>query len=53
MAEALELEKKNGDTNWDDGIASEMNNAKVAFDVLPNGQNAPIGHQFVKYLQEL
>ena len=48
VAEALELDKKNGDTHWDDGRYSDMNNAKVAFDVLPDGQNAPIGHQFVK-----
>ena len=25
-----------------------MNNVKVAFDVVPDGQNAPIGNQFVK-----
>ena len=37
MAEALKLDKKNGDTHWADGIASEMNNAKVAFYGLPNG----------------
>ena len=48
LAEALELDKKNSDTHWYDGIASEMNNTRVAFDVLPEGQNAPIGHQFVK-----
>ena len=48
VAEALELDKKNGDTHWADGISSDMNNVRVAFDVLPDGQNAPIGHQFVK-----
>ena len=48
VAEALELYKKNGDTHWSDGIASEMNNRIVYFDVLPDGQNAPIGNQFVK-----
>ena len=48
VAKALELDKKNGDTHRDDGIASEMNNVRVAFDFLPDGQNAPIGHQFVK-----
>ena len=46
--EALELDNKNGDTHWSDGISSEMDNVRVAFDVLPYGQNAPIGHQFVK-----
>ena len=46
--EAFELDKKNGNTHWADGIASEMNNVKVAFDVLPYGQNAPIRHPFLK-----
>ena len=48
VSEAIELDKKNGDTHWSDGISSEMNNVKVAFDVLHDGQNAPIGHKFVK-----
>ena len=48
VAEALEIDKKNGDTHWDDGISSEMNNVRVAFDVLSDGHNAPIGNQFVK-----
>ena len=48
MAKALELDKKNGDTHWTDSIVSDMNNVKVAFYVLPDGYNAPIGHQFVK-----
>ena len=48
VAEALELDKKNGDTCWAYGMASEINNVKFAFDVLPDGHNAPIGHQFVK-----
>ena len=37
VAKALELDKKNGDTHWDDGIPSDMNNLSVAFDVLPDG----------------
>ena len=48
VAEALEIDKKNGDTHWSDGLASEMNIRIVYFDVLPDGQNAPIGNQFVK-----
>ena len=48
MAKALELDKKNGDTNWDYVITSDTNNVKVVFDVLLDGNNAPIGHQFVK-----
>ena len=48
VAEAIEIDKKNGDTHWADCIASDMNNVKFAFDVLPDGQNTPIGHRFVK-----
>ena len=48
MAESLELDKKNSVTNWADGIASEMNNVRVDFDVLPDRHNAPIRHQFLK-----
>ena len=48
VAEALELDKKNGDTHWADGIASEMNNLKVDFNVLPDGKNAPIGYKCLK-----
>ena len=48
VAKALELDNKNGDTHWDDIIANEINTVRVAFDFLPYGQNAPIGHQFVK-----
>ena len=48
VAEALKIDKKNGDIHWADGIASEINNVRVSFDVLPDGHNLPIGHQFVK-----
>ena len=46
--ESLELDKKNGDTHWSDRISSEMKNVKVVFDVLSDGQNAPIGQKSVK-----
>ena len=48
VSEALELDKKNGDTHWADVIAGDINNVKVTFDVLTDGHNSPIGHQFVK-----
>ena len=37
VAEALEIDNKNGDTHWAYGIASEIKNVKVAFYVLPDG----------------
>ena len=48
VAEALELDKTNGDTMWADAMAKELKNVRVAFDMLPEGESAPIGYQFVK-----
>ena len=48
VAEALELDKKNGDSMWADAMAKELKNVRVAFDMLPNGESAQIGDQFVK-----
>ncbi len=45
VKEALELDKKNGDTLWADVIAKEMKDVCVAFKILPDGQSAPIGYQ--------
>ena len=45
VKEAAELDKKNGDTNWMDEIAKEMTNVRVAFDILKDGDRAPIGHK--------
>ena len=36
VVEALELDKKNGDTHRADGTASDMNNVRVVFDVVPD-----------------
>jgi hypothetical protein len=43
--DALELDKKNGNTLWADAIAKEMKNVRVAFKILPNGERAPNGYQ--------
>jgi hypothetical protein len=43
--EALELDKKNGNTFWADAIAKEMKDVCVAFKILLDGQSAPIGYQ--------
>lgn len=41
---ALALDVKNSDTFWRDAINKEMENLKVAFDILPEGKNAPPGY---------
>ncbi len=45
VKEALELDKKNGNTLWADAIAKEMKDVRVAFKILVDGQSAPIGYQ--------
>ena len=45
VKEAAELDKKNGDTKWMDAIAKEMTNFRVAFDILKDGDRAPIDHK--------
>ena len=47
--EALKLDKTTGNTLWDDAIATEMKNVKVAFKILDYGEMAPRDHQFVKF----
>jgi hypothetical protein len=37
IKEALELDKKNGNTFWADNIAKEMKDACVAFKILLDG----------------
>jgi hypothetical protein len=43
--EALELDKKHGNTFWADAIAKEMKDVCVAFKILLDGQSVPIGYQ--------
>ena len=43
--EAAKLDAKNGDTKGMDAILKEMTNVRVAFDILKDGDRAPIGHK--------
>ena len=45
VQDTYDLDKENGKTVWADSISKEMKNANVEFNILPNGQNAPIGYQ--------
>ncbi len=45
VKEALVLDRKNGNTLWVDAIAKEMKEVRIAFNILPGGQSAPIGYQ--------
>ena len=45
--EAAELDAKNGDTKWMDAISKQMTNVRVAFDILKDGDRAPIGRKHI------
>ena len=42
---ALKLDKINGDNHWRKAIDLEMENLKVAFDILPEGSKPPPGYK--------
>ena len=43
IADALRLDKENGNTFWTDAINLEMSNVGVAFEMLKASQKAPPG----------
>ena len=45
VADAHAIDKKNGNTFWADDIANEVENVRVAFDVVPNGHHIPQNYQ--------
>ena len=47
VEQALALNAKIGNTLWSDAISKEMENFRVAFEVLPDGKPVPVGHQFL------
>ena len=42
IKEAYALDTKNGNSFWRDAINKEMENLKVAFDILPDGKSPPV-----------
>ncbi len=48
VEQALEIDRRTGTTFWADAIAKEMKNVRVAFEILPDGQAAPIGYQHIR-----
>ena len=45
VKEAAKLDANNGYTKWMDAIPKEMKNVRVPFDILKDGERAPIGHK--------
>ena len=47
VEQTLALDAKSGNNLRADAISKEMENVRVAFEVIPDGKSVPIGHQFV------
>jgi hypothetical protein len=45
VAEEKDLDQKNGNTLWTNAIARETREVRKAFEILPEGQNVPVGYQ--------
>jgi hypothetical protein len=45
VAEALELDKENGNNLWHEAIQKELKNVKIAFKFLEEGDKAPVGYK--------
>ena len=41
VADAYLIDKKNRNTHWADAISKDMENANIAFDIMPDGKIAP------------
>ena len=44
---ALEIDKEDGNTLWQDMIAKEMANVREVFKILPDGSKEQVGHQYM------
>lgn len=40
---AMRIDRENGNTMWQDAVSKEMRNVGIAFEILDEGQKAPIG----------
>ena len=45
---ALEIDREKGNTLWREAIAKEMKAVKIAFKILDDGQQPPIGYQYMQ-----
>ena len=48
IKEALEEDKRNGNTLWRDAIKKEMDEVKVAFHIVESGEEIPSNYSFMK-----
>ena len=45
VEEAQRLDRENGNTFWMDAVAKEMKNSRIAFELKPRGERAPVGYK--------
>ena len=48
VEEAIQIDKENGNTLWQDATGKEMKNVRVAFDIQNDGSSEPIGYQLIR-----
>jgi hypothetical protein len=48
VQEAYTIDKSNGNEDWRKSIQKEMNDVMIAFQVLEDTEDVPIGHEYVK-----
>jgi hypothetical protein len=48
VQEAHSINKSKGNNDWHMAIHKEMNNMMVAFQLLDNNEDMPVGHQYVQ-----
>jgi len=46
--EAIQIDKQNGNRLWQEAIEKEMANCAVAFDILDDGREVPVGYQQIR-----
>ena len=47
VKEAYMIDQKNGNTRWRDAISKEMRNVRIEFRMLSEGENTPVGYEYV------
>ena len=48
VEQALEIDRRNGNTLWRDSINKEMKTVAIAFNILDEGAERPVGRKFAK-----
>ena len=47
VKEAIAIDEKNENTLWQDALQREMENVKISFQTIPEGESPPNAYQYV------